>query len=262
MNVSHLKPYRESLGEGKDIVLLHGWGLHSGIWQFLAQDLKDNYRVHLIDLPGFGRSPIPSDDYDLELLTEQVLSVAPENAIYVGWSLGGVVATQIALEQPERVEKLVCVSSSPKFVEADDWSYAMRTKVMQSFCQFLEEDYEGTVIRFLAIQAMGSETQKEDIKYLKDNVFIHGMPATKALRGGLAMLDDIDQRLDLSKITVPTLRVYGRLDSLVPVDVAEAVQALQPNNSRYVIFPNASHAPFLTNRKAFLKELVSFIENE
>lgn len=259
--MSRLKPYIESFGEGKDIVLLHGWGLHSGIWQFLAQDLKDNYRVHLIDLPGFGRSPIPSADYNLELLTQQVLSVAPDKAIYVGWSLGGVVASQIAIDFPEKVEKLVCVGSSPKFVEAEDWPYAMKTKIMQGFCQFLEEDYEGTIIRFLAIQAMGSETQKEDIKYLKDSVFIHGMPASKALRGGLAMLDDIDQRQQLAKIIAPTLRIYGRLDALVPVSVAEKVQSLHPA-SRHSIFAKAGHAPFLTNRKAFHQELVTFIEDE
>lgn len=259
--MSKLQPYIESHGQGDDLVLLHGWGLHSGIWQLLLEDLSQHFRVHLIDLPGFGRSPIPSADYDLELLTEQVLKVAPEKAFYLGWSLGGVVATNIALQFPERVRKLITVASSPRFVETDNWPSAMKAKVMDSFCRFLEEDYQGTIIRFLAIQAMGSETQKDDIKFLKDTVFIHGTPATKALRGGLAMLNDIDLRDQLQNLTMPRLRLYGRLDSLVPNKTAEEVKQLD-QNSDYKIYPKASHAPFLTNRQEFTQDVIEFLQKE
>ncbi|NVJ67111.1 MAG: pimeloyl-ACP methyl ester esterase BioH [Gammaproteobacteria bacterium] len=257
--MSKLKPYIESHGQGQNLVLLHGWGLHSGIWELLLADLSQHFRVHLIDLPGFGRSPIPSAEYDLDLLVEQVLSVAPEQAHYLGWSLGGVVASKIAIDHPERVTKLITVASNPRFVQADDWGSGMKANVMDSFCRFLEEDYQGTIIRFLAIQAMGSETQKEDIKFLKETVFIHGTPASKALRGGLAMLNDIDLRKELSGLSMPRLRLYGRLDSLVPNKSAEAVKALDPN-SEYKIYPKASHAPFLTNRAEFTADVIRFLK--
>ncbi|NVK22187.1 MAG: pimeloyl-ACP methyl ester esterase BioH [Kangiellaceae bacterium] len=256
--MSKLKPYIESIGQGTDLVLLHGWGLHSGIWELLADDLSSDFRLHLIDLPGFGRSPIPNDDYNLQLLTDQVLSVAPEKAHYLGWSLGGVIASQIAIQQPDQVDKLITVASNPKFVEADDWNSAMKANIMDSFCKFLEEDYQGTIIRFLAIQAIGSETQKEDIKRLRDTVFIHGMPATKALRGGLAMLNDIDLRGQLHKIQAPMLRLYGRLDSLVPNKTAEQVAQLIPH-SQHKIYPKASHAPFLSHKEEFVQDIKQFL---
>ncbi len=259
--MSKLKPYIESHGQGNDLVLLHGWGLHSGIWELLLDDLSKLFRVHLIDLPGFGRSPIPSAEYDLKLLTEQVLKVAPEKAHYLGWSLGGVVATNIALQSPKRVSKLITVASSPRFVQTTDWSYAMKPNIMDSFCRFLEEDYQGTIIRFLAIQAMGSETQKEDIKFLKDTVFVHGTPASKALRGGLAMLNDIDLRKQLSELTMPRLRLYGRLDSLVPNKAAQAINELDPLGE-FKIYPKASHAPFLTNRKEFTQDMIHFLQGD
>lgn len=257
--MSNLKPYIESHGDGHDLVLLHGWGLHSGIWELLVEDLSQNFRVHLVDLPGFGRSPIPSADYSLDLLTEQVMKVVPDNAHYLGWSLGGVVATNLALQFPDKVKKLITVSSNPRFVQSDDWQTAMKPNIMDSFCRFLEEDYQGTIIRFLAIQAMGSETQKEDIKFLKDTVFIHGTPATKALRGGLAMLNDIDLRSQLNKLDMPRLRLYGRLDSLVPNKTAEAVKELDPE-SQFKIYPKASHAPFLTNRAEFTQDVINFLQ--
>lgn len=256
--MSKLEPYIESIGQGPDLVLLHGWGLHSGIWELMTEQLSKSYRLHLIDLPGFGRSPLPGGDYTVELLSEQVLKVAPEKAHYLGWSMGGLVATNIAINHSHRVESLITVSSSPRFVQAEDWKYAMKPNIMDSFCRFLEEDYQGTIIRFLAIQAIGSETQKEDIRRLRDTVFIHGMPASRALREGLSLLNDVDFRSQLKDISVPFLRLYGRLDSLVPAKAADEVQKLSPH-SKHHVFPKASHAPFLSHTDQFIEKVNEFL---
>ncbi|AOE49183.1 pimeloyl-ACP methyl ester esterase BioH [Kangiella sediminilitoris] len=257
--MSKLKPYVETLGKGPDLVLLHGWGLHSGIWELVTEQLAKDFTLHMIDLPGFGRSPLPGGQYDLDLLTEQVLKVAPEKANYLGWSLGGLVATQIAIQNPGRVESLITVSSSPRFVQSEDWEHAMKPNIMDSFCRYLEEDYQGTIIRFLAIQAIGSETQKADIKRLRDTVFLHGLPATKALREGLALLNDVDLRQDIKHIQVPFLRLYGRLDSLVPVKAAETIKQLVPQSEQHV-FPKASHAPFLSHTDSFIEKVSEFLK--
>ena len=256
--MSKLKPYIETVGQGPDLVLLHGWGLHSGIWELITEQLSQHYTLHLVDLPGFGRSPLPGGDYSIELLTEQVLKVTPDKAHYLGWSMGGLVATNIAINHSERVESLITVSSSPRFVQADDWQHAMKPNIMDSFCRYLEEDYQGTIIRFLAIQAIGSETQKEDIRRLRDTVFIHGMPASRALREGLNLLNDVDLRESLKQVSVPFLRLYGRLDSLVPTKAAEEVQKLSPHSEHH-IFPKASHAPFLSHTDQFVEKVREFL---
>lgn len=256
--MSKLKPYVETIGQGPDLVLLHGWGLHSGIWELITEQLSQSFTLHLVDLPGFGRSPLPGGDYTIELLTEQVLKVAPAQAHYLGWSMGGLVATHIAAEYPQRVDSLITVSSSPRFVQADDWQYGMKPNIMDSFCRYLEEDYQGTIIRFLAIQAIGSETQKEDIRRLRDTVFIHGMPASRALREGLNLLNDVDLRSSMQNISVPFLRLYGRLDSLVPAKAAEDVQQLVPSSEHHV-FPKASHAPFLSHTNQFIEKVSEFL---
>lgn len=257
--MSHLQPYIERIGTGPDLVLIHGWGLHGGIWDLVKDQLSQHFCLHIVDLPGFGRSPIPSADYTLELILEQLLKVVPEQAHYLGWSLGGLVATKMSIQHPERVNSLITVSSNPNFVQSDDWPSGMKANIMDSFCSYLEEDYQGTIIRFLAIQAIGSETQKDDIKQLRDTVFVHGVPATKALRGGLRLLDDVDLRDELHKINVPFLRLYGRLDSLVPKTTAEAVKALIPN-SEHKIYQKASHAPFLSHKTLFVDDVVEFLK--
>ena len=260
VNSTTVRPSVTMQGSGPDLVLLHGWGLHSGIWDVISEQLGQHFRLHKIDLPGFGLSPVPSRDYDLELLVEQILSVAPANAHYLGWSLGGLVAAKIAASQPYRVERLITVASTPKFVQGDDWQAAMKPNLMDSFCRYLEEDYEGTLIRFLAIQALGSETQKDDIKRLKETVFIHGQPAKKALRGGLAILQSTDLRDEYASIKQPFLRIYGRLDSLVPAAAAESIQSLVPG-SEHLVIGKASHAPFLSNKQKFVGSVIEFLED-
>lgn len=254
-----LKPYFEQVGDGPDLVLLHGWGIHGGIFEHLYDTLAQHFRVTNIDLPGFGRSPVPNNAYTIDMMADQILSVAPEKAYFMGWSLGGLLAKYLAIHHPERIDKLITVASNPHFLVRDDWPYAMQTKVMESFVSLLEEDYETTLIRFLAIQTMGSETQKQDIQRLKDTVFIHGQPAKKALRGGLEILKSVDVRDNLAKITQPTLRVYGRLDGLVPVKAAEQVSAIFPN-SQQVIFRKASHAPFLSHPEKFSELATQFLK--
>lgn len=96
-----------SFGEGQPIVFIHGWGLNSGVWLPIAQELQSDFQVITIDLPGFGQnlSTIPAQ-YSLTNVAEMIADAIPDNAILVGWSLGGLVATQIALDFPNKVKSL------------------------------------------------------------------------------------------------------------------------------------------------------------
>lgn len=256
-----MKPFFEQTGSGDDLVLLHGWGIHGGIFEHLYDTLAQHFRVTNIDLPGFGRSPLPTEDYTLDLLSREVIKVAPKRAHYLGWSMGGLVASHIALSFPDRVNKLITVASNPQFLVQEDWPYAMEVHVMEKFIELLEEDYEGTLIKFLAIQTMGSETQKQDIQRLKQTVFLHGQPAKKALRGGLNILREADLRDQLQQISHETLRVYGRLDGLVPLKAVEKIAELMPN-SEQVVFRKASHAPFLSHAEEFLTTVIEFLNRK
>ena len=257
--MTQLRPYIETIGSGPDLVLIHGWGLHGGIWDTIRENLSQYFKLHIIDLPGFGRSPIPNKPYTIESLAEQIIPWVPENSFWLGWSLGGLLTTHVALNYPDKINKLVTVASNPCFIINDSWSTAMKPEVMHNFSQILEEDYEGTVIRFLSIQTLGSDSQKEDIKKLKDTVFIHGQPAPKALREGLNILSQNDYRSYLKDITIPHLRIYGKMDALVPFSAADAVQSLSPN-SEHIIMEKASHAPFLSHPNEFISHIKNFLK--
>ena len=81
----------ESLGAGSPILLLHGWGMHSGLWSQIAEQLAQSHRVHLVDLPGHGGSAACAP-YELDALVQQLGAQFMEPLTVVGWSLGGQLA--------------------------------------------------------------------------------------------------------------------------------------------------------------------------
>lgn len=244
-----------------DLVLLHGWGLHSLVWDEVMPALLERFQVSVIDLPGFGRSPLPSGEYSLDSLVEQVLAVAPEQAIWLGWSLGGMVAMRLAAQHPQRIRALVTVASTPQFVTSGDWPCALEPGLLQQFRDLLDEDWEGTLIRFLALQCKDSDSVRNDIRLLKDIVYFHGLPAQKALRGGLDILRTARLRDELARIRCPRLHILGERDNLVPARLATALQILQPD-ARTLVMPGTSHVPFLSQPEAFVQAVAEFLEQQ
>ncbi|MCL9780325.1 pimeloyl-ACP methyl ester esterase BioH [Vibrio sp. S4M6] len=238
----------QSMGEGKDIVLLHGWGMNGAVWQQTADQLSQSFRVHVVDLPGYGHSQALTA-LDLDSISKLLLNQAPAKAIWLGWSLGGLIASHVAIHHASRVEKLITVASSPKFSAQKPWR-GIAPKVLQDFTQQLLDNFSVTVERFMALQAMGSPTAKLDLKQLKKAVLSRPEPDEKVLLSGLGLLADVDQREQLKSLTVPMLRLYGRLDGLVPVKVAHDMDELLPSTQQH-IFSQSSHAPFMTELEEF-----------
>lgn len=249
--------YWHTCGEGDDeLVLLHGWGLNAEVWQNIVPRLSAQYRLHLVDLPGYGRSQgFPA--LSLEEMAQVLVPHLPSRAIVLGWSLGGLVATQLALSVPEQLRGLITVASSPCFTARDDWP-GIAPLTLHNFQQQLSHDFQRTVERFLALQTLGTETARADARKLKDVVLSQPMPDVEVLNGGLTMLSDCDLRGRLSAITLPFLRMYGALDGLVPRRIAQQLDQLLPN-SPSVITDKAAHAPFISHPDAFCQHLVSFI---
>ena len=152
--------------DAQDVVLIHGWGLHAIVFDDIVPALLERFRVTVVDLPGMGQSPLPNDDYTLDFLADQVLAIMPEQAHLLGWSLGGLVALAMAEKAPQRVESVVTVATSPRFTAAADWQPAMKADILAKFAEMFDEDYEGTLVRFLALNCKGSAAMREDTQLL------------------------------------------------------------------------------------------------
>ncbi|AXF78010.1 pimeloyl-ACP methyl ester esterase BioH [Erwinia tracheiphila] len=251
--------YWQTIGSGdRELVMLHGWGLNAEVWHDIIDRLSPHFRLHLVDLPGYGRSrgfpPLSVKEMAAALLPQ-----APEWALWLGWSLGGLVASQLALDHPQRVSGLISVASSPCFTAGPDWP-GIRPETLCQFQQQLSEDFQRTVERFLALQTMGSETARQDVRQLKNVVLSHPAPDIAVLNGGLEILRTVDLRDEMTALRVPLLRIYGALDGLVPRGIAALLDARQPH-SESVIIEKAAHAPFISHAESFCEKLVDFSIN-
>jgi len=245
----------QTKGEGNcHLVLLHGWGLNAQVWDCITPELSAHFTLHLVDLPGFGRSR-DLGAMSLAEMAERIQTHAPEKAIWLGWSLGGLVASQVALTSPQRVQALVTVASSPCFCADSDWP-GIKPEVLSGFQQQLSEDFQRTVERFLALQTMGTESARQDARRLKSAVLALPMPEVEVLNGGLDILKESDLREPLAGLTVPFLRIYGYLDGLVPRKVIPRLDAAWPASESLTI-QKAAHAPFISHPAEFCQALIA-----
>nr|WP_282557944.1 pimeloyl-ACP methyl ester esterase BioH [Providencia burhodogranariea] len=250
--------YWETIGEGsQDLVLLHGWGLNSDVWRSIIPRVASHFRLHLVDLPGYGRSQ-GFDAMDVQSMADTVWQYGPKNAIWLGWSLGGLVASRLALDHPQHINGLITVASSPCFQAHENVWPGIKSEVLLGFEHQLSNDFQRTVERFLALQTLGTESARHDAKLLKSVVLEQPMPKVEILNAGLEILRVIDLRDELTELTVPFLRIYGYLDGLVPRKVATLLDDLYPH-SPSVVMRHGAHAPFISHPDEFCEYLLDFL---
>ncbi len=251
--------YSETYGAGRDLVMIHGWGMNSTVWSALVTPLSGRYRLHLIDMPGHGHSPYDQEWTDLDHWVDAVLQVAPQRAIWVGWSLGSMLAQRAAVRFPERVEGLVSIAGTPRFVQDSNWPNAMQKDILRGFARDLREDHSQTLDRFLLLQAHGDSEVRKLLRPLRDGLASRPVPDDLVLKTGLDLLMHVDLRSDLAGMQCPSMWVLGRRDRLVPVAVADDLQLLSPQ-AQIHIFQHAAHLPMLSDQTRCLELLQGFID--
>lgn len=250
--------YHEAYGSGVPLVLLHGWGWHSSIWQPIVPELAKHFRVILVDLPGFGKSPLFDNEYTLENIARQIINIFPMPAHWLGWSMGGLVTSWIAAHYPHFVKKHILVTSTPCFIQAENWP-GISLSILNDFSHNLMVNCEQILNNFLLLQVKGSAKPRELIRQLRAKLF-EFEPNLAALQYGLALLRQTDLR-ETRIAKNPSLYIFGNNDALVPVAVREAIQLLSPD-SYFSIIKEASHLPFLSHPKEFLTLILDFIRSD
>jgi len=254
--------YIEQTGAGPDLVLIHGWGAHGGIWADLATSLVKDFRLTIIDLPGLGRSPPLGNGFTLENAITAIKAVTPETATWVGWSLGALITMALALNDKDRVKKMILVGGSPCFAKKENWPFATSAEVLDGFGNMLKTDYRKTLTRFLSLQ-MGDSSRGDSTRYRqvlrtqRQLLFKHGEPDIGALAEMLTVLKGTDLRESLNQLQVPALLIHGDRDTLAPVTAANYLEQHLPR-ARLVTIKGAGHVPFLTHTKMCTQVITGF----
>jgi len=250
-------------GEGAPLLLIHGWGMHGGMWGNAAEKLARHVRVLAVDLPGHGYSKAgkgeaPASPLALDSIVDELSAQFSGPLNVCGWSLGGQIALRWAMRKPQQVTRLALIGSTPCFVRQTDWPCAMAVETLAEFSVALQQNYALTLRRFLALQVRGSEQERESLAALRSALFSRGEPDFAALQSGLDILRDCDLRDALQNVRQPVLVMAGERDTLTPPQASQYMASRMPG-ARLATISGAAHAPFLSHPDEFIKHLVSFL---
>ncbi len=247
----------ERAGNGPDLVLLHGWGLHSGVWAEAMVALGERYRIHAIDLPGHGHSSSAAVG-SFDQCVDAIAALVPDGVAVCGWSLGGLLAQRLAARHPAKVRRLALVGSTPCFVERGDWRHAMKPATLEAFANGLQEARDETLASFVCLNALHGAHGRDAIRDFTRRLNERGEPSTAGLAASLRWLRDIDLRHAAATIAAPTLVIHGTRDALAPIAAGRWLAATIPVATLHEI-PGAAHLPFFTHRDLFVQALESFV---
>ena len=256
---------RQTFGDTNNphIVFIHGWGNHSRVWCGLIEALEKSYCIHTFDLPGYGKNRAVEHSWQGQELVESLVDVIPENAVWCGWSLGGMIAVAIAKhlskQSPKRIQALITIASNPKFVQDNTWQQAMPESVFQAFYAGLQSSPERTLKRFQNLIAKGSIDEKINLQTIKKINNEVAVPALNVLTKSLRLLNDMDMRSAINEINCPQLHLFGEYDALVPVSVRRDVQSLN-KDAQISVLPGAGHVPHISHPLSLAEKLDSFIK--
>ncbi|WEN15774.1 pimeloyl-ACP methyl ester esterase BioH [Rhodanobacter sp. AS-Z3] len=245
--------YIDKRGQGPtQLVMLHGWAMHGGVLEPLVEALEDQCTMHVVDLPGHGYSRDCGLPLEPRACAAAIAAQTPP-AIWLGWSLGGLIALTAALELPRQVRGLVMLCATPKFVRDASWPNGSDAPLVHQLASDLEADYHATLERFLTLEAMGSADPRAELRHLRELVFARGEPDLRVLQEGIRILETSDRRAALPDLGVRSAWISGRRDRLVPPQ-AMAWSASQCGG-KYTEIQQAGHAPFFGHADAVVQAL-------
>jgi len=246
----------ERRGSGLPLVLIHGLGYARWGWEPVADRLAERFEVILLDNRGIGESDAPPGPYTVAEMAADTLRVMDEASIerahLVGTSLGGMIAQELALAAPERVDKLVLVSTTPGGANAAP----MPEVTVRLFAAATSLEPQVALRRFVE-NALGPGVANGLVERILEHRVRTAQPFSAwAAQAAAGTAFDAWERLP--GIDAPTLVLHGTADNVVDPRNAELLAARIPG-ARAELFPGCGHLPPWEQRDRFVEVVEEFL---
>ncbi|WLD93915.1 alpha/beta fold hydrolase [Alkalihalobacillus sp. AL-G] len=241
--------YRVS-GEGRSILLLHGWGTSLQSFESVHNFLEKNFKVYSIDFPGFGESPEPPEPWDVknytDMLGQFITELNIENPILMGHSFGGRISIRYATDHP--VHKIILVDSAgvkPK----RKMDYYVKVYTYKFFKNILNlpilRNYKEDILTKVKGK-LGSADYKN---------------VSGVMQQTMVKVVNEDLQKFMPEIKAPTLLIWGENDTATPVEDAKIMERAIPN-AGLVVLKNVGHYSYLEKLNEFLVIIDNFLEKD
>lgn len=260
-----VKLHVTDLGEGKPIVLIHGWPLSDEMYEYQYQYLsRRGFRVIGITLRGFGKSDKPYGKYDFDVFSDDI-KVALEkldiqNATLGGFSLGGaVVLHYVTKYNSPHISKLALFgAAAPSWKQREGFPDGLPNEVVQGLINATKTQREDLIASFGAGFVAKEGNISKNVEKWLENINLQASPY--AMTESITALRDLDLRPQLSKINIPVTIFQGVYDKNCPLVWAEQLQK-GIKNATLIRFENSGHALFVEEMEKFNTELEKFAKS-
>ena len=268
------KLYVKDWGEGRPVILIHGWPLSADSWDDQAIAIANaGFRAIAYDRRGFGRSDQPWSGYDYDTLTDDLAAVieatGAKDATLVGFSMGGGEVTRyMSRHGGKQVSQAVLISSvvpymlqttdNPNGVPEeifDQMTQAMKRDRAKFFADFFKDFYG---VGVAGVGLVSSPASQEVIDWSWNIAMQASLKATLDCAASFATTDF---RGDLASNTVPTLIIHGTADTTVPIDATGREAARAIPQAKLIEYDGAAHGVFATHKEQLTKDLLAFLRS-
>lgn len=245
----------------KVLAVLPGWATDANFLKPIAELFKDEYRVLLIDMPGYGKSSHLKLFADSTRQTANlILNTLPKNSILMSWSLSTLACCRAcAMDTNGKIDKYISVCGSPRFPADPNWPGFDYKYVLKCLKLFDEGKNTRSIKLFFMMQSQSSILSKENKQFIIDSFDAMGDIDKDVLVAGLHKMAYADHREAFNAIKIPCLHIFGAKDRLVLPDLAKHL--IQPPYHVCSVLQYSAHMPFLSEPENFKKVINLFLKN-
>ncbi len=257
----------DSGGDGRPVVLIHGWPLSGESWAEQLAPLRDaGFRVVVYDRRGFGRSD-PGDGYDYDKLAGDLDNVITDldlqNVTLVGFSMGGgEVARYVGTYGEDRLHSVVFAAAVPPYLRQtdDNPDGPLDAETAAGFKKGLEDDRNGFFDQFTRQFFSAGDELKVSEDTRQEALSMCRQSDEQATLGCLQAFATTDFRDDLTKISVPTLVIHGDSDGIVPFEGSGQRTHEAIDGSELHVIEGGPHGINVSDAGEFNRALLEFLE--
>ena len=265
----NVKLYVKDYGEGKPVILIHGWPLSNEMWEYQIDTLvQNNFRVIAYDRRGFGKSSQPWDGYDYDTLTDDLKAIIEQldlkEATLVGFSMGGgEVVRYFSRHGGKGVSKAVLIASVTPFqLQTDSNPKGVPQEKYDGMAKLIKEDrisfLDNFGKTFFGVSFISKPISTPLLDYYR---MLCSFASPRATLECAKSFSSTDFRSEMASVNVPTLIIHGDEDKTVPMEITSEIAAKLIPDNKFIVYEGAPHGLFYIEKDKLNRDLIEFLNS-